>query len=144
MKTAQQLKEETAMESNIRRVPLRLNLDNPEHREIWELMESLKPEFHTSKTRFILDAIRCYLEYVRHTDDPAFVQKFYSKDEFRKLATKGDIHTAIDDYDKKLKNWLLDLITVKQPGRTTLVNPNYASQLSESYQEDKQWPSPKY
>ena len=66
------------MESNIKRVPLRLNLDNPEHREIWELMESLKPEFHTSKTSFILDAIRCYLEYVRHTDDPAFVQKFYA------------------------------------------------------------------
>ena len=41
------------MESNIKRVPLRLNLDNPEHREIWELMESLKPEFHISKTSFI-------------------------------------------------------------------------------------------
>ena len=45
------------------RTPLRLNLENPEQAEIYQVMKNLNRDIYKSQNQFIVEALKHYINY---------------------------------------------------------------------------------
>ena len=49
------------MKQNLIRVPVRFNLNNPEHAEIVSILKNLNKNYHTTQNAFIIEALTFYI-----------------------------------------------------------------------------------
>lgn len=85
------------------RTPLRLNLDNPEQAEIYQVMKNLNRDIYKSQNQFIVEALKHYINY-----SGADTLTEQEESEKRKYVTVEEQELMKEELKEELRKELLD------------------------------------
>ena len=90
------------MKQNLIRIPVRFNLNNPEHAEIVSILKDLNKNFHTSQSAFIIEALTYY---IRNVSDSTLTNEGEErfKERAREFATREYVDNGLRELDRSLR-----------------------------------------
>ena len=84
----------------------RLNLLNPQHAKINEVIKGLNPKIYKSKNQFLIEACEFYIDHYGEDDIPSKEEKryeqFVTRDEIEKIKKEIGISKGIQDEIEEL------------------------------------------
>jgi len=88
--------------ADFRRIPVRLNLDNPEHLKIMNILDDLNLDVHKSKNKFIINAISFYVDAIRK-DNLTNSDERNRKEQERAFVTQDEMQEQFDKFAEKVR-----------------------------------------
>lgn len=103
----------------------RLNLLNPQHAKINEVIKGLNPKIYKSKNQFLIEACEFYIDHYGEDDIPSKEEKryeqFVTRDEIEKIKKEIEYSAMVlcqDLAQNKMRSSATKLLTENRPSHT--------------------------
>ncbi len=103
------------MKQNTIRIPVRFNLNNPEHAEIVSILKNLNKNFHTTQNSFMIDALKFYIRNM--SEDVLTADGAERKKRSSDYATYEYVDTNIKELKQSLKLFVYERIEAANAAR---------------------------
>ena len=123
------------MKQNLIRIPVRFNLNNPEHAEIVSILKNLNKKYHTTQNAFIIEALTFYIRNMSSdtlTEDGMETDRKRAND----YATHEYVDTRLKALDQALRLFVYEKMETVTGGGTFNVTPGPAERSAAEKEVD--------